>query len=521
MTPPHGYSTAVGAKHRFNASEESLEIFVEEHEFLLQRQDEDTEEDREVEDHSPLRQHFTLLGLGYLSLVCLKLYPGMFNTILSQILESILCRQYHDTSDPSLDPRCKDETVQGELSMLLSMRATFELLPTVVFSIPYGIAADMYGRKPVIILATMGCVLYGILNLVICWYPGIFPLHLFWAVPIVYIVGGGPLVPVMMIYAMASDVVPESRRSGVFIVLSTGLVFGTLLSGPATYYLMPKGEWNAIYISVWFQVLGVIITCFLPETLTTRKEQSDTNTPRGRHSTTSTLRSKSQELLVKLFTSLRQIFSSDTTVTLFVVSLLFIDVGEDIASIITKQYAAKRFQLTWPEAGVITSMKSIAQLVLCLVVLPFAQKLMRQHRVSAIRQDARIARTCLIILLIAYFMAGLADSLVVFITAIVMSAVNFCLNPALRSLLLTMAHNAGAGTVLSAVEALNAMSAVVAGPLMAEGFRLGISWGGKWIGLHWFLAMLILLPGAVIVICIRFDDFERRRSLRVDEDDDL
>jgi hypothetical protein len=324
-----------------------------------------------------------------------------------------------------------------------------------------------------------------------------------------------------MIYAMASDVVPESRRSGVFIVLSTGLVFGTLLSGPATYYLMPKGEWNAIYISVWFQVLGVIITCFLPETLTNRKEQSGTNTPRGRHSTTSTLRSKSQELLVKLFTSLRQIFSSDTTVTLFVVSLLFIDVGEDIASIITKQYAAKRFQLTWPEAGVITSMKSIAQLVLCLVVLPFAQKLMRQHRVSAIRQDARIARICLIILLIAYFMAGLADNLVVFITAIVMSAVNFCLNPALRSLLLTMAHNAGAGTVLSAVEALNAMSAVVAGPLMAEGFRLGISWGGKWIGLHWFLAMLILLPGAVIVTCIRFDDFERRRSLRVDEHDDL
>jgi hypothetical protein len=140
-----------------------------------------------------------------------------------------------------------------------------------------------------------------------------------------------------------------SVRSGVFIVLSTGLVFGTLLSGPATYYLMPKGEWNAIYISVWFQVLGVIITCFLPETLTNRKEQSGTNTPRGRHSTTSTLRSKSQELLVKLFTSLRQIFSSDTTVTLFVVSLLFIDVGEDIASIITKQYAAKRFQLTWPE----------------------------------------------------------------------------------------------------------------------------------------------------------------------------
>lgn len=170
MTPPHGYSTGVGAKHRFNSPEESFDVFVEEQELLLQPQDEDTEDEREVEEHSPLRKHFTLLGLGYLSFVCLKLYPGMFNTILSQILESILCRQYYDTSDPTLDPRCKDETVQGELSMLLSMRATFELLPTVIFSIPYGIAADIYGRKPVIILATIGCVLYGILNLVICMF---------------------------------------------------------------------------------------------------------------------------------------------------------------------------------------------------------------------------------------------------------------------------------------------------------------------------------------------------------------
>ena len=62
-----------------------------------------------------------------------------------------------------------------------------------------------------------------------------------------------------------------------------------------------------------------------------------------------------------------------------------------------------------------------------------------------------------------------------------------------------MADNAGAGTVLAAVEAMNALSAFAAGPLMAEGFRLGIIWGGKWIGLHWFLVMIILFPGAFIL----------------------
>ncbi|KAF9766558.1 hypothetical protein IL306_001021 [Fusarium sp. DS 682] len=137
---------------------------------------------------------------------------------------------------------------------------------------------------------------------------------------------------------------------------------------------------------------------------------------------------------------------------------------------------------------------------------------MRQSQIPAITQDVLIARSCVVVLVIAYFMAGFAETLVIFVTAIVLSAVNFCLNPALRSLLLTMAHSAGAGAVLSAVEVLNAIAAVVSGPVMAAGFRLGMEWGGKWLGLHWFIAMLILLPGAMIVICMRFDNVGRTQD---------
>lgn len=165
---------------------------------------------------------------------------------------------------------------------------------------------------------------------------------------------------------MASDAVPESLRyghlftimviyansdprSGVFVVMSTGLVVGTLLSGPAIYYLISSGEWPAIFMSLGFQVLGLITTVFIPETLSLKNGQSDTSSLRGQTSFTYKIRTGSQELLTKSFKSLRDIFWSDSTVTLFIFSLLFIDVGEDIGSIITKQYAAKRFSLTWPE----------------------------------------------------------------------------------------------------------------------------------------------------------------------------
>lgn len=143
---------------------------------------------------------------------------------------------------------------------------------------------------------------------------------------------------------------------------------------------------------------------------------------------------------------------------------------------------------------------------------------MRQSHVPAITQDIWVARTCVIILVIAYCMAGLADNLVMFIIAVVLSAVNFCLNPALRSLLLTMASSCGAGAVLSAVEVLNAIAAVVSGPVMAAGFRLGMDWGGRWLGLHWFIAMLILMPGALIVVCMRFNNVGRRPDTPEDEE---
>ncbi|CAF3615495.1 unnamed protein product [Fusarium graminearum] len=438
----HGHAIPLGAKRRFPMSATSSVIDVDEQELLLQPEERDDEDDTKAADeYSPWRHHCRLLLLGYLSFIFLKLSPNMFNTLLSQILEGILCRQYHGTSDPTSDPRCKDEDVQGELSIILSMKATFELLPTVIFSIPYGLAADVYGRKPVLIIATLGCVLYGLAGLVIC-----------------------------------------------------------------------SGEWPAIFISLGFQVLGLITTFFIPETLALKNEQPEAGNVRGQTTFTHKIRNGSRDLLAKSFKSLRDIFWSDSTITLFICSLLFIDVGEDIGSIITKQYAAKRFHLSWPEAGVITSVKSFTQLGLCLVALPFAQRVMRRSNVPAITQDVWIARTCVVVLVIAYCLAGFADNLIVFVTAIVLSAVNFCLNPALRSLLLTMAHSAGAGAVLSAVEVLNAIAAVVSGPVMAAGFRLGMEWGGKWLGLHWFIAMLILLPGALIVVCMRFNNVGRRQD---------
>ncbi|KAJ4022795.1 hypothetical protein NW766_001842 [Fusarium irregulare] len=64
MALSHGFPSSVGVKHRFNTPDED---FVEEQELLLRPEEAGFGEEREVEEYSPLRKHFTLLGLGYLS----------------------------------------------------------------------------------------------------------------------------------------------------------------------------------------------------------------------------------------------------------------------------------------------------------------------------------------------------------------------------------------------------------------------------------------------------------------------
>lgn len=102
-------------------------------------------------------------------LFCSQLYASSFNTVLFETLEGLLCRDmYDDVGDPLADPRCKGEAVQSELSLLTSIEASFEMIPPMLCGIVYGLVADVYGRRPILMLSTFGAVLYGALDIAVC-----------------------------------------------------------------------------------------------------------------------------------------------------------------------------------------------------------------------------------------------------------------------------------------------------------------------------------------------------------------
>jgi len=84
------------------------------------------------------------------------------------VMESIICRQLHPDLFPSFttylvkddpDSVCKSEDVQSRLAMLRGWQTTFESIPAILCTIPYGILSDRWGRKPVLCLGVFGLTL--------------------------------------------------------------------------------------------------------------------------------------------------------------------------------------------------------------------------------------------------------------------------------------------------------------------------------------------------------------------------
>ena len=146
-----------------------------------------------------------------LILVCISIVAADFGNCLTlapqiSIFESLICHRIGAGHD------CKSPEVQGELALLIAWKETIDQLPGILSALPYGLAADRIGRKPVLVLCLVGLVMEEIAIRVVCWWSSALPLRMIWATPVFQFIGGGSQTATAMAYAMITDVVPMNRR---------------------------------------------------------------------------------------------------------------------------------------------------------------------------------------------------------------------------------------------------------------------------------------------------------------------
>lgn len=108
---------------------------------------------------------------------------------------------------------------------------------------PFGILADVIGRKPVMFLSTIGSSLSLAFILAVIHFPRAVPVEFILAGPLFTVLGGGSTVLVANLYSILSDVVAPAERTSAFFSWNLQPFLALQLAQP-----WPLGLWNLFHL---------------------------------------------------------------------------------------------------------------------------------------------------------------------------------------------------------------------------------------------------------------------------------
>lgn len=143
-------------------------------------------------------------------------------------------------------------------------------------------------------------------------------------------------------------------------------------------------------------------------------------------------------------------------------------------------------------------------LALVAAILPIvSQVLLVKFSLPPQVKDAWLARAGILALVTGTFGIGLASNSGMLIASLVVYALGSGYGPSMKSLLASVAGERHIGILFTAISVLETIGMLVAGPLMAATFRIGLGWGEFWIGLPFISTGCLLTCAAIIVFGVR------------------
>lgn len=152
------------------------------------------------------------------------------------------------------------------------------------------------------------------------------------------------------------------------------------------------------------------------------------------------------------------------------------------------------------QAGLLLSVKNTASISLTAVVLPIISQLLLKIGMPPTIKDWWIVRVSAVISVAAALAMGLAPTVALFVSAMVFGESSGGLQAALRSVVTELVDQSHVALVMTVLSMSLTVSEMVAGPLMAETFKLGMELGGVLIGMPYLVSAALLSVGAVLLI---------------------
>ncbi|KKK16935.1 hypothetical protein ARAM_003759 [Aspergillus rambellii] len=422
------------------------------------------------------------------SILVLAVDFGLYLTIVPQtdIFENIICRNYLANTNqptPAVPPvnLCKSEPVQSELALVNGWKETFDVLPGIVLSVPYGILADKWGRKPVITLGMLGIILGECWVRVICLYSNILPLRLVWVSGVWRIVGGGDLTLTSIALAMVADLFSGDEMATALFRLNSVAILAEILATPVSASLMRYNAWLPFMLGLGISILGSFAVVFLPESLADAQANTCSSAILGEEEEGSELVSAKRDMPKYLKSKVRAVRDSSR--------FLFNTPG---------MYSSMKFDWSLASSSFLVSLRGAVTMASFLFLMPGLSSWITHYlHLHGKWKDLWLSQGTSLISGIGFFIVAITTSPVILVIGMIFLSFGAGFPVTCRSFVTSLVPPDHVGRLYSAITAVMSVGVVASGPFLAYAFSLGLRLGSLWIGLPFLLASVAYFLGYI------------------------
>ncbi|EGX93797.1 MFS multidrug transporter, putative [Cordyceps militaris CM01] len=398
------------------------------------------------------------------------------------IFEQIICRTHYRAwgRDDAMGD-CKVAPVQAELALVNGWKETFDTVPGILVSIPYGILADHIGRTNVLMLALFGTLLSECWIAIVCWLPQTLPLRSLWLSGAFQLIGGGGATMTSMCYTMIADMCAPEQSIGALAatLIVVVLSFGRFLpSSPAKYQSIPDND-----------------------TESNVNDGTDTHINSENGSATSSLDHRQKPAVSKRTRGFGPWLSKD--VFLMLIAFFCCQLSRQFSSVLL-QFSSFKFHWDYAKASYLLPLRAGINLVVLFYVVPKLLRYLTCKRGlvqwKADKYVTFISSVCLTIGSILIFLSSHPLGAVIGQSFI---ALGFTFTVTARSLLTAMVEPRYVSLLYTSVTSVTYAGLVVGGPVFAAAFQWGLKIGGIWIGMPFLVTTALFLIITVIVYVVR------------------
>ncbi|KAB8238573.1 major facilitator superfamily domain-containing protein [Aspergillus alliaceus] len=460
----------------------------------------------------PIWETWKIPILCYSFAFCVDGSENMRSTPRTRLFEIILCRRYYAAlraeDGPPWAPRsdipehmCKVPEVQ---SAVVNAKLWFKLVESLfalILAIPFGKLSNTKGRRFVLFVGITGQILSESWILTVCHFDDIFPFGLLYAASIFKSLGGGDMVLSAIAHAILADVVSEDKRAQAFFHMASVSLVSEVIVPPLGSMLMQiRGVYAPLLCVFPLQLLAIIGLAIAPHSIDAMKGHHLDQPDIEELSTGFSTKAQGIKAIVtavfhRLRTNWTLIRANGPTI-IATISFLATYIAKDTLDFLV-QYVSKRFNWSLAKANYLISFRALTNLLLFLFVLPTITKILStQHSMSPPKIDLWISRISSLFGILGPVLLGLAPTPALMVLSLIPFTLSLGYPHAIQSYGTSLVGPVNVAPFYSFLAMGRIAGTLVASPLLAGAFNLGLRVGGVALGLPFYVAAGLFGVGA-------------------------